>query len=107
MNIRETDLCDVSDEETRKKIIDLIDQEYWSDNGGDPDGSYYLIEADELTGEQIAELCLTVCPGACFDEYEYIHQEVLDDSGYKWTGWQAEGYALVLAPVASVQQLFL
>ena len=99
-------MCSVDDEETRRKVVDLLDQFYWNDNGGEPDGSAYLIESNELTNEQMGELGLTVTNGTYLKGYDQEkHMEALNELGVEWTGWSAEGYALIAASPEQVYEV--
>lgn len=98
-------ICLVADEETRRKIVDLLDQHYWDDNGGEPDGSDYLIESSELTNEQITELGLTVITGTYLKDYDQEeHMDALSELGCAWTGWSADRYALIAASPEQVYE---
>jgi hypothetical protein len=97
-NITPTQIINVEDEQTRRNVCDVLDQYYWSDNGGETDGSAYLIEANELPEKHWAALTLRPTDGTYLDNYEADeHAEKLNAMGVNWTGWQAEGYALIAA----------
>jgi hypothetical protein len=97
-NITATKIINVEDEQTRRNVCHVLDQFYWSDNGGEPDGPAYLIEASELPENHWAALTLRPTDGTYLDEYNVDdHYEKLNALGANWTGWQAEGYALIAA----------
>ena len=104
-NLTTTVMYNIDDEQMRTIIVKMIDQYYWSDNGGETDGPAYLIESSELTDEQRQQLNLQTTTGTYLDGYAYDeHAEVLNSLKVNWTGWQAEGYALIDADVEKVRE---
>jgi hypothetical protein len=98
-------MCNVDDDDTRSQIVRIIDQYYWNDNGDETDGPAYLIESDELTNKQIAELGLTVTNGTYLKGYDpEAHKEALNGLAVAWTGWTAEHYALIAATPEQVYE---
>lgn len=97
-----TKLYNVADEQTRRQIMDQIDQFYWDDNGGETDGPDYLIECNELAQpiEGLQTIDGTYLDGYSQDE----HEDALNSLNVPWTGWQAEGYALIAASPEEVEK---
>lgn len=96
--ITSTKIMNVEDEQTRRNVVDVLDQFYWSDNGGETDGPAYLIQSSELSDAQWSALTLRATDGTYLNDYNVDdHAEALNSLNVPWTGWQAEGYALVAA----------